>query len=59
MKEDIHEKSITLQENVYKEYLKLLESREDFEKVDCFDGEGNFLPKEQIHEKIWEKLLKS
>jgi dTMP kinase len=55
-KEDIHEKSITLQENVYKEYVKLLESREDFGKVDCFDEEGRFLPKEQIHEKIW-KLL--
>ena len=55
-KEDIHENSITLQENVYKEYVKLLESREDFGKVDCFDEEGRFLPKEQIHEKIW-KLL--
>ena len=57
-KEDIHEKSITLQENVYKEYLKLLNNREDFEGVDCFDDEGRFLPKEQIHEKIWEMLVK-
>ena len=55
-KEDIHEKSITLQENVYKEYLKLLNERDDFAKVDCFDAEGRFLPKEEIHEKIW-KLL--
>ena len=55
-KEDIHEKSITLQENVYKEYLKLLDARGDFGKVDCFDAEGRFLPKEQIHEMIWEKL---
>ncbi len=51
-KEDIHEKSLTLQENVYREYIKLLNERGDFEKVDCFDGEGRFLPKEQIHEKI-------
>ena len=57
-KEDIHEQSISLQENVYKEYIKLLDSREDFGKIDCFDKEGNFLPKEQIHEMIWEKLVK-
>ena len=55
-KEDIHEKSITLQENVYKEYLKLLNNREDFEGIDCFDDEGRFLPKERIHEMIWKKL---
>ena len=55
-KEDIHEKSITLQENVYKEYLKLLNNREDFEGIDCFDAEGRFLPKERIHEMIWKKL---
>ena len=55
-KEDIHEKSITLQENVYKEYLKLLDARDDFGKVDCFDTEGRFLPKEQIHAMIWKKL---
>ena len=56
-KEDIHEKSLSFQENVYKEYLKLLDSREDFGKVDCFDAEGRFLPKEEIHSKIWEKLV--
>ena len=56
-KEDIHEKSLTLQENVYREYMKLLDCRADFEKVDCFDAEGNFLPKEQIHEMIWQKLI--
>ena len=55
-KEDIHEKSITLQENVYKEYVKLLGERPDFGKVDCFDAEGRFLPKEEIHEKIWKML---
>jgi dTMP kinase len=55
-KEDIHEKSITLQENVYKEYVKLLDIRGDFGKVDCFDAEGRFLPKEDIHAMIWEKL---
>ena len=57
-KEDIHEKSISLQENVYKEYLKLLDTRDDFGKVDCFDAEGRFLPKEQIHEMIWKELTK-
>jgi len=56
-KEDIHEKSLSFQENVYKEYLKLLDGREDFGKVDCFDAEGRFLPKEEIHAKIWEKLI--
>ena len=56
-KEDIHEKSLSFQENVYKEYLKLLDSREDFGKVDCFDAEGRFLPKEEIHRMIWEKLI--
>ncbi|MBQ7349964.1 MAG: thymidylate kinase, partial [Bacteroides sp.] len=56
-KEDIHEQSISLQENVYKEYIKLLASREDFGKVDYFDKEDNFLPKDQIHEMIWKKLV--
>ena len=56
-KEDIHEQSISLQENVYKEYLKLLEIREDIGKVDCFDAEGRFLPKEEIHRMIWEMLI--
>ena len=56
-KEDIHEKSLSFQENVYKEYLKLLDSREDFGKVDCFDAGGCFLPKEEIHAKIWETLV--
>ena len=56
-KEDIHEQSISLQENVYKEYIKLLDSRKDFGKVDCFDKEGNFLPKAQIHEMIWQMLI--
>ena len=55
-KEDIHEKSLSLQENVYKEYVKLLDIRGDFGKVDCFDAEGRFLPKEDIHAMIWEKL---
>ena len=55
-KEDIHEKSLSLQENVYKEYVKLLDIRSDFGKVDCFDAEGRFLPKEDIHAMIWEKL---
>ena len=55
-KEDIHEKSLSLQEHVYKEYVKHRDIRGDFGMVDCFDAEGRFLPKEDIHAMIWEKL---
>ena len=51
-KQDIHEASLHFQRNVYNEYCKLLNEQDDLIQIDCFDANGNFLPKEEIHQKI-------
>lgn len=55
-KQDIHESSLNFQHEVYNEYCKLLNEQEDIYQIDCFDKNGNFLPKEMIHQKIADKL---
>ena len=37
---------------IYNEYCKLLNEQDDLIQIDCFDTNGNFLPKEEIHLKI-------
>jgi len=55
-KEDIHEKDLNLQQNVEKEYLKLIDNEDNF-KIKCFKDKDIFTPP-IIHEKII-SLLKS
>lgn len=55
-KEDIHEKSLKLQQNVYKEYQALIREQENICCIDCFDNENNFLPKEKIHRLILDQI---
>jgi dTMP kinase len=49
---DIHEDSIDLQENVYQEYLKLIESDPNFHEVVCFDDHNEWLSIEAIHARV-------
>jgi dTMP kinase len=51
-KQDIHEESLALQENVYKEYKKLLNEQDNFIAIHCCDQENNMLQPEWINEKI-------
>jgi len=55
-KQDIHEASLNFQRGVYNEYCKLLTEQDDLLQIDCFDSNGNFLPKEEIHQKIAETI---
>lgn len=55
-KKDIHEDSLELQRNVYDEYLTLLEEQTNFHGIDCFGANANWLPKNEIHEAIFEKI---
>lgn len=56
-KVDIHESSLELQQQVEKEYLRLVEEDDSFYKIDCFDGKGETLPPQEIHRKILDLLL--
>lgn len=49
---DIHESSIYFQENVYSEYLKLLQEERDIIEIPCMDANNHLLSKELIHSKI-------
>ena len=51
-KHDIHEKSMTLQQKVRLEYLRLTEMFPDFHLVRCSDEDGEFLPPESIHQEL-------
>lgn len=55
-KKDIHEDSLELQANVYKEYLTLLDEQSNFHEIECFGNDANWLPKNEIHEAIIEKI---
>jgi dTMP kinase len=55
-KQDIHEESLTLQENVYKEYKKLLNEQDNFIAIHCRDQDNNMLKPELINEKIINKI---
>lgn len=54
--QDIHESSMALQKNVRQEYLKLVEEQEDFHLINCADGNGHFLPAEEVHAKVSEHI---
>ena len=51
---DIHESDMSFQEKVRREYLYLVDKRNDFAIISCHDDKGRFLPKKPIHEKIVE-----
>jgi dTMP kinase len=55
-KKDIHEESLSLQENVYKEYKKLLNEQDNFIAVPCCNRENEMLKPELISEIIFEEL---
>lgn len=55
-KRDIHEDSLELQRNVYNEYLELLDEQPNFYDIECFGSDENWLPRNEIHETIFEKI---
>jgi len=55
-KQDIHEESLTLQEKVHKEYLKMLTEQNNFICIDCCDENNCLLKPEVINGKIVDKL---
>ncbi len=57
-KDDIHEKNSNFQHAVYNAYLNQVNSREDFDVVNCFDSHGKMLDVESIHRNIWTQVSK-
>lgn len=57
-KEDIHESSISFQESVRQEYLRLLEYSDSYFKIDCSNHDGDMLKPDFISNKIIELLIK-
>lgn len=55
-KKDIHEDSILLQRNVYREYLNLLKEDKNFLEIKCADNNGQWLDPMSIHKAIINKL---
>lgn len=55
-KTDIHEDSLELQRNVNQEYQNLLQEQENFYAIDCFGADGQWTPKLEIHQAIWDKI---
>jgi len=55
-KKDIHEASLDLQKNVYKEYISLLSEQPDFYEIGCFGEDSDWLPAEEIHNSILKKI---
>lgn len=49
---DIHEDSLSFQQLVMKEYLKMTDEQPQFYKINCFDSAGNHLPAKDVHENI-------
>ncbi|MEJ5144855.1 dTMP kinase [Sphingobacterium sp. MYb388] len=56
-KKDIHEDSLDLQRNVYKEYLTLINEQKSFHEIECFKNNCDWLTKEEIHMLIFEQIL--
>lgn len=56
-KRDIHEDSISLQEKVRIEYLKLVKEQEDFHLIECYDKDQVYLSQMEIHKKVLKKIL--
>jgi len=55
-KQDIHEKCLTLQQNVHKEYLKMLKEQNNFINIDCCDENNHLLNPESISSVIFNSL---
>jgi dTMP kinase len=55
-KQDIHEKSLTLQKNVHHEYLKLLKEQNNFVCIDCCDENNHLFAPERINNMIFNNL---
>ncbi|MGO1596079.1 MAG: dTMP kinase [Sphingobacterium sp.] len=55
-KRDIHEDSLDLQRNVYKEYLRLLGDQESFHEIACFKTDSDWLAPEEIHKVIFDQI---
>jgi dTMP kinase len=58
-KQDIHEGSLSLQENVYKEYKKLLNEQDNFIAISCCDRDNGMLKPELINEIIVNNIFNS
>ncbi len=56
-KEDIHEADLSFQENVRQEYLRLIDSFEEFEKLACYNENMEMLQPDAIFEKIKAHLV--
>jgi len=55
-KQDIHEKSLTLQKKVHEEYLKMLTEQYNFISIDCCDENNNLLNPKVINNMIFDNL---
>ena len=55
-KTDIHEDSLSLQRNVYQEYLNLLNEQENFHEIACFGQDDSWLSAHEIHESIFQQI---
>ena len=55
-KSDIHETSLSLQENVQREYFSLVNSNEDFVLIDCRLNNADMLSPDEINRKIIEVI---
>lgn len=55
-KQDIHEASLHFQQQVYNEYMGLLNEQPDLLSVNCCDEQHHFLPKEDIHRRIMQLI---
>ena len=55
-KQDIHEKSLTLQKNVHEEYLKMLTEQNNFISIDCCNENHHLLNPETINSMIFDNL---
>ena len=55
-KQDIHEKSLSLQKKVHQEYLKMLNEQDNFICIDCCDEHNQLLNPKYINKLIFNKL---
>ena len=55
-KQDIHEKSLSLQKKVHDEYLKMLTEQNNFIGIDCYDENNRLFGPDYINSMIFSKL---
>ncbi|MDR0831155.1 MAG: dTMP kinase [Prevotellaceae bacterium] len=55
-KQDIHEKSLSLQEQVYSEYKKMIQEQSNFINIDCCDDNNNLLEPKIINGLIMNEI---